>query len=89
MVPLGSLSCMVCIMVLLSDLVSDGKELSRLEKKFKINDKSNGWHIFQIVRTFILVNISWFFDRADTIPQALTMMKNAVTVWKPVQFGYS
>ena len=55
------------------------------KKKFKINDKSNGWHIFQIVRTFILVNISWFFDRADTIPQALTMMKNAVTVWKPVQ----
>ena len=55
------------------------------KKKFKINDKSNGWHIFQIVRTFILVNISWFFDRADTISQALTMMKNAVTVWKPVQ----
>jgi len=55
------------------------------KKKFKINDKSNGWHIFQIVRTFILVNISWFFDRADTIPQALTMMKNAVTVWKLVQ----
>ena len=55
------------------------------KKKFKINDKSNGWHIFQIVRTFILVNISWFFDRADTIPQALTMMKNVVTVWKPVQ----
>ena len=55
------------------------------KKKFKINDKSNGWHIFQIVRTFILVNISWFFDRADTIPQAFTMMKNAVTVWKPVQ----
>lgn len=55
------------------------------KKKLKINDKSNGWHIFQIVRTFILVNISWFFDRADTIPQAFTMMKNAVTVWKPVQ----
>lgn len=28
------------------------------KKKLKINDKSNGWHIFQIVRTFILVNIS-------------------------------
>ena len=55
------------------------------KKKLKINDKSNGWHIFQIIRTFILVNISWFFDRADTIPQAFTMMKNAVTVWKPVQ----
>ena len=55
------------------------------KKKLKINDKSNGCHIFQIVRTFILVNISWFFDRADTIPQAFTMMKNSVTVWKPAQ----
>lgn len=55
------------------------------KKKYGINDKSNGWRIFQIVRTFLLVNISWFFDRADTIPQAFTMMKNAVTVWKPMQ----
>ena len=55
------------------------------KKRYGIDDKSNGWHIFQIIRTFLLVNISWFFDRADTIPQALTMMKNAVTVWRPAQ----
>ena len=50
-----------------------------------IDDKSTGWHIFQIIRTFLLVNISWYFDRADTIPQALTMMKNSVTYFEPAQ----
>ena len=55
------------------------------KKRLHINDKSNGWKVFQIVRTFLLVNISWFFDRADTIPQALQMMKNAVTDFTPKQ----
>lgn len=49
------------------------------KKKLHINEKSKLWISFQILRTFILVNISWFFDRADDIPQALHMMKNAVT----------
>lgn len=48
-------------------------------KACHINDKSKVWIVFQIVRTFILVNISWFFDRADSVRQALIMMKNAVT----------
>ena len=50
-----------------------------------IQEKSKGWHIFQIIRTFLLVNISWFFDRADTVPQAFAMMKNSVTQWNPSQ----
>ena len=36
-----------------------------------------------IVRTFVLVNISWFFDNAVTVPQAFTMMRNAVTHFTP------
>lgn len=44
-----------------------------------INDKSKGFHLFQIIRTFLLVNISWFFDRGADIHTALVMMKNAVT----------
>lgn len=49
------------------------------KKALHVNDKSNGWILFQIIRTFILVNISWFFDRAEGVPDALNMMKNAVT----------
>lgn len=55
------------------------------KKACRIQEKSAGWQIFQILRTFLLVNISWFFDRADTVGQALTMMKNSVTHWNPAQ----
>lgn len=60
-------------------------EYRRWKNKLNIDDKSNKWRIVQIIRTFILVNISWFFDRADTITQAFIMMKNAFTKWKPSQ----
>ncbi|MDD2980148.1 MAG: MBOAT family protein [Hespellia sp.] len=44
-----------------------------------INDKGKGWMVFQILRTFVLVNISWFFDMASNVPDALKMMRYAVT----------
>ena len=44
-----------------------------------ISDSNPGFHLFQILRTFVLVNISWFFDRADDVGTALRMMKYAVT----------
>lgn len=51
--------------------------------KLHINDKSQGWKVFMILRTFLLVNISWFFDNAATVPQAFAMMRNAVTHFTP------
>lgn len=62
------------------------------KKVLHINDKSKGFHLFQIIRTFLLVNISWFFDRGADVHTALVMMKNAVTrldlsqIWK-IQVG--
>ncbi len=44
-----------------------------------ISDNSKGFHLFQILRTFLLVNISWFFDRAYDVESAFRMMKYAVT----------
>lgn len=49
------------------------------KKKLHIDDKVPWFVLFQILRTFLLVNISWFFDRADTVGQALTMFRNALT----------
>ena len=51
--------------------------------KLHINDKSRGWRVFMVLRTFLLVNISWFFDNAATVPQAFIMMRNAVTHFTP------
>lgn len=44
-----------------------------------LSDSSVGFHLFQIMRTFLLVNISWFFDRADDLKTAFRMMGYAVT----------
>ena len=58
-------------------------EFRDMKKKFGIGKDSARFHLFQVVRTFVLVNISWFFDRADTVGQAFAMMKNAVTHFTP------
>ena len=55
------------------------------KKKFNITGKENWYHVFMIIRTFILVNISWFFDRAATVGQAFHMMKLSVTKFAPSQ----
>lgn len=56
-----------------------------MKKKAGIRKDSAGFHLFQVVRTFVLVNISWFFDRADTVGQAFAMMRNAVTRFSPAE----
>lgn len=55
------------------------KQYRTWKKKLHINDKAPWFILFQILRTFLLVNISWFFDRSDTVKQALVMFKNACT----------
>ena len=45
------------------------------KKALHINEKSNAFHLFQIIRTFILVNISWYFDCSETLGQAFRMMR--------------
>lgn len=42
---------------------------------FHINPEKKKWKLFQIFRTFILINIGWFFDMGVTLKAAFTMMK--------------
>lgn len=44
-----------------------------------IDSNSKGWKVFQIIRTFILVNIGWYFDMAVSFRAALSMMKHTFT----------
>ena len=48
----------------------------KLLSKFHINATSRGWTLWQIIRTFILVNISWYFDNAATLTDAFRLMGN-------------
>lgn len=55
------------------------------KKALHIRGEEKWYRIFMISRTFILVNISWFFDCCDTVGQAFHMMKLAVTQFEPLQ----
>ena len=41
-----------------------------------INPHKKWWQCVQILRTFILVNISWYFDNAATLTDAFRLMGN-------------
>lgn len=62
-----------------------------------INTKTKLYHIFQILRTFIVVNIGWYFDRIANIKVALYSLKKTVfdfnaslfeTEWNIIIDGY-
>ena len=44
-----------------------GDQYKKWKKSLHITGKENWYHVFMILRTFILVNISWFFDCSDTV----------------------
>ena len=55
------------------------------KKKLHISGKETWYYVFTVIRTFILVVISNYFDRADSVRQALHMMKLSVTQFAPSQ----
>ena len=44
-----------------------------------INSNSKKWKIVRIIRTFCLVTIGWYFDRAGGVRTAFSMLKNTIT----------
>lgn len=55
------------------------------KKAFHITGKERWYMFFAIVRTFILVNLRWFFDRSDSLSQAIYMIRQAFTHFEPNQ----
>ena len=43
-----------------------------------INAKTRTWRLFQIFRTFVLINIGWYFDRGNSLKDAVYMMYYSV-----------
>ena len=60
--------------IALSDILKP--VFQNINKKLHINDKSKGWHLFQIIRTFIIVNIGWYFDRITDVKKSFIYLKN-------------
>ena len=62
------------LLIALSDILKPAFEA--INTRLKINTKSKGWKVFQIVRTFFLVNIGWYFDRIVNVKQSFVYLKN-------------
>lgn len=48
-----------------------------------LNRDSLGHKAVQILRTFILVDFSWIFFRADNMADAISIVKSMITVYNP------
>ena len=65
------------LVIALSDILKPLFE--KVNAALHVNAKSRGWHIFQIVRTFIIVNIGWYFDRIVDVPKSFAYLRNTFT----------
>lgn len=62
-----------------------GGNYRKWRTKLHIKGDEAWYHIFAIVRTFIIVNLRWFFDRSDTLNQGFYMIRQAFTHFNPGQ----
>ncbi len=49
---------------------------AKITERLHINVKSKAFYLFRIIRTFIIVNIGWYFDRIYDIRDCFLCMKN-------------
>lgn len=62
------------LVIALSDILKPLFE--KLNEKLHIKTASRGWHLYQIIRTFIIVNIGWYFDRIVDVKKTFIYLKN-------------
>ena len=62
------------LIIALSDICAPA--FNKLSEKLHINVKSKGFHLFQIIRTFLIVNIGWYFDRIYDVPKCFECLRN-------------
>ena len=71
--------------IAMSDLLAPIFE--KLVALLKINTKTSGFHVFRIIRTFVIVNIGWYFDRITNVKEALYSLKKSIFSFHPELFG--
>ena len=54
--------------------------------RLRIRSESRGWRLFTILRTFALINLSWYFDCTSSAREALRMIRLSLTRFSPGQF---
>jgi len=57
---------------------------TRMNKALHVNMEGRAHHWFCIIRTFIVVNIGWYFDRIYDFGNCLTAMHNTIFSFDPL-----
>ena len=65
------------LVIALSDLTAPF--WTGLANKLHMNTESKGFHVFRIIRTFVIVNIGWYFDRITDFRSCMTCLARTVT----------
>lgn len=73
------------LVIAISDLMKP--LFTKWTEVLKINIKSFWFKLFQIIRTFIIVNIGWYFDRIYDVPKSFNLLKNTFFNFKFNQFN--
>ncbi len=66
--------------ILLDTVYARGRTLCR------IDENTAGWHVFRMLRTFVIVSFGRFFSRAEDLPAALAMFRGTFRNWRDVTF---
>lgn len=62
--------------IALSDILAPVYD--KITAALHIDKKAKWYHVFQIIRTFLVVNIGWYFDRITDVAVAFYSMKKSV-----------
>lgn len=65
------------LLIAMSDILKPVFE--KINTALHINTKSKGWHLFRIFRTFVLINIGWYFDRIVDVKKSFAYLKTTFT----------
>lgn len=57
--------------------------LTKFMERLSVNMETFSFRLMLQIKTFVLVAVAWVFFRADSVKQALIMLKSVVTGWNP------
>ena len=73
------------LVIALSDLTAPVWE--NIGAALKLPAHPKGLHLFRILRTFIIVNIGWYFDRITDTAEAFRCLARSLTAFSADEFG--
>ena len=72
------------IVIALADLLAPA--FRRANAALRVDTSSRAHHVFCVVRTFLVVNVGWYFDRIYDFGDSLLCLRNTFTNFAPQQF---